>query len=235
MKGSDERDLTVVDVLERFRGTVERLNTQLMNLTSSSSSDLVTQYLDLIESHIAKAEEFLLEEALAEFVSFSDTEVNITHVPNGIQFTPRAGGLRISDIPLWLAGNISPRKSPPNYHRARPWVRRVTWWYALIRHLKRQYLNTVWKHESLLTDVPPKYAHVTLKFRVTSKNIRDLDHYSVSPLINALVSNGLLLSDHAERLTYTSIWLPETGKDVLDVDVQYSNSKPLYLCNESSL
>lgn len=212
-----------IQVLLCFRQTMDCMNEQLTKLTINDMYEATTNQLEQIEQFQAQVEHYLLEESFARLATYQEqsNDVIIQHIPDGIRFLPTPEGVSILGIPLWMMGHKSKKKFPPIYHRDRPMIRKIPMWHAIVHHLKVTYLQSVWKGNSVLPEKPSGYAHVLLHFHTDHLQTRDLDHYDVAPVINACVSNGLLLSDHPKRLSFTTIWDEDTDQPQLDVRVRY--------------
>lgn len=213
-------------ILQWFRETMARMSEQLLKLTANDEFEPITDELELIEQYQNRVEEYLLEETFAELASYQrkTNDVIMQHIPENMRFLPTKDGITISGIPLWMIGHKSHQKLPPLYHRNRPLVRKIPMWQAMFRHLKSTYLQSVLKTYNMLPDKPSGCAHMVFHFHTNHLNVRDLDHYDIAPIINACVSNGLLLSDHPSRLSLTMIWNETKDQPRLDVHVRYLDS-----------
>jgi len=221
-------------ILRQFYTTFNRMQRQLIALTGGDSSEEVIEYLESIEEQASRVEQYLLEEALADYIDKDSPEISFVNLPAYLMLTPHKGGLSLRNVPLWTIKSVGHRtaKNPLNNHRGRPAVRRNVFWNELIHHLKIEYLKKVWQHESNVPKVPPYYTHALLKYRTFDHDIQDLDHYSVTPIINAFVGNGFLLSDHPSRLEYTMTWDNDSAnQNVLDIYLSYYSKNPAYLNN----
>lgn len=217
----DEHD--PIQVLLRFRQTMAHMNERLIHLTANDEFETFTDELEQIERYQEQIENYLLEECFGTLAKYERRTNNVIleHIPDDIQFSPTSDGITISRIPLWMIGHKSHKKLPLIYHRDRPMIRKISMWQAIIGHLKSSYLRTVLQEDNVLWAKPAGYAHVVFDFQTNHLQVRDLDHYDVAPIINALVSNGLLVSDHPSRLSFTMIWNEVSEPSRLDLHVRY--------------
>lgn len=212
-----------IQVLLWFRQAMARMNEQLIHFTPNDEFGTFTGELEQIERYQEQIENYLLEECFGTLATYERQTNNVIleHMPDDIQFLPKTDGITISGIPLWMIGHKSVKKLPPIYHRDRPMIRKIPMWQAMIGHLKSSYLRTVLQEDNVLLTKPAGYAHVVFDFHTNQLQVRDLDHYDVAPIINACVSNGLLISDHPSRLSFTMIWNEVSEPPRLDLHVRY--------------
>lgn len=212
-----------IQVLLWFRQAMARMNEQLIHFTPNDEFGTFTGELEQIEWYQEQIENYLLEECFGTLATYERQTNNVIleHMPDDIQFLPKTDGTTISGIPLWMIGHKSVKKLPPIYHRDRPMIRKIPMWQAMIGHLKSSYLRTVLQEDNVLLTKPAGYAHVVFDFHTNQLQVRDLDHYDVAPIINALVSNGLLVSDHPSRLSFTMIWNEVSEPSRLDLHIRY--------------
>ncbi|MCF8567673.1 hypothetical protein LLE49_23415 [Alicyclobacillus tolerans] len=212
-----------IHMLQWFRKTMSRMNEQMLQLTANDEYESFTHELELIEQYQELIAEYLLEESYAELATYerSTNTVTLQYAPENLRLIPTTQGVTISGIPIWMMGHKSHKRLPPIYHRDRPMIRKIPMWHAMIHQLKSTYLASVWKDSSTLPDKPSSYAHIVFHFHTDHLQVRDLDHYDVAPIINACVSNGLLLSDHPSRLSFSMIWEEDTEQPRLDLHVRY--------------
>lgn len=145
--------------------------------------------------------------------------VILDHLPPDLQLHAHEGGFVIEHIPVWMVGHRSNMKLHPLYHRDRPFIRKRQLWHDLVSHLKRTFLATTtkidWRDNGPIPDPLPPHSHMCVTFHsASSSDIRDLDNYAsvISVLTNALVSNGLMVSDHPGRFALSIEWnRAETG------------------------
>jgi len=106
-------------------------------------------------------------------------------------------------FPLWVFG-FGPENHPgvnPYSNLRNGSMLIATFWYKLTKKLVAEKLPRNYPRAKQLD---PNYgrARLTAVYHARRSQLRDLDHYSLSPLVNGLVSTGLLLADGPEDLEY---------------------------------
>jgi len=106
-------------------------------------------------------------------------------------------------LPLWLFGF-----GPENHPGVNPYSNLrsgsmliATFWYRLIKKLVAEKLPI---NYPTARELDPNYgrARLTAVYHARRGHLRDLDHYSLTHLVNGLVSTALLLADGPEDLEY---------------------------------
>jgi len=106
-------------------------------------------------------------------------------------------------LPLWLFGF-----GPENHPGVNPYSNLrsgsmliATFWYRLIKKLVAEKLPI---NYPTARELDPNYgrARLTAVYHARRGQLRDLDHYSLTHLVNGLVSTALLLTDGPEDLEY---------------------------------
>jgi len=125
-------------------------------------------------------------------------------LPDGcdVVYDETSGGYRLV-FPLWLFG-FGPENNPgvnPYANLRGGSMLIATFWYKLTKKLVAEKLPSNYPTARRL-DPAHRRARLTAVYHARRERLRDLDHYSVSPLVNGLVSTGLLLADGPEDLEY---------------------------------
>lgn len=214
-----------VTVLVALWEATSRLNSTLSRLTENDNYASTLQILEAIETSIVQAEWYIREEAYAFTAGTTQGQGNHVHftkpLPEGVSLTWSKDRPQFR-FPLWMFGFDPAKEIPPPWHEKRPYVREQVWWNALISQLT---------HCSPGFDPrckPEKQSILKLCFITRMHLAKDLDHVRVSPLVNALVYNGLLFSDHPMRLKYQIEWQEAREEDMecLEVTVLDGCSTP---------
>lgn len=214
-----------VTVLVALWETTSRLTRTLSRLTENDNYESTLQMLEAIETSISKAEWYIREEAYAFTAGTAQGWGNHVHftkpLPEDVSLTWSENQPQLK-FPLWVFGFDTAKEMPPPWHDKRPYVREQVWWNALIHQLTQSSPRFDPRRK------PEKQSILKLCFITRMHLAKDLDHVRVAALVNALVYNGLLFSDHPMRLTYQIEWQEACGKDTecLEVTVLGGCSTP---------
>jgi len=214
--------LTVPDdpiaVLVALGESTTRLSRTLTRLTKDDNYQSTLTILESINASIQHAEWYLREESYARAMGKGQSwgkHASFTQpVPDGVSLAWQGEQTRFT-FPLWMFGYGKHKDVPPPWHEDRPYVREQVFWNALIRRLMEMDAHFDPRRK------PSKDVVLKLSFMTRMSHARDLDHVCVSPLVNALVYNGLVFSDHPMRLRYFIEWeqVQDGGAERLQIDV----------------
>ncbi len=179
-------------------------------ITEPDQSEAMTAMLEKVEEIITETEWYAREEAYAAWVGHNRKYgelFKIDELPDDSVHVELEDEHPVFTFPLWMFGYSRPKNSGPALPHRRGFIRENHFWYALVKAMCQDYLE---KTQVDLNVLPCENAHITILFKTRWGYARDLDHFRLTSLVNALVRNRLLRSDHPSRLTYTVAWEPET-------------------------
>lgn len=221
-----------VDILRRYHILIAQVYETLTELTMGEDMEKVTDLLDSIEEMDSQIREYLYEEAGLTVGHYDERHGKIVFdsLPPDVRLVPTGHGFVVENLPVWMLGHGAKKKYHPLYHKNRPFVRKRQLWYWLFHKLKWDYLNEVvyWEN-SLLPKEPPHYARLVVVFRSEwGSQVGDLDHY-LAPLefvVNGMVANGLIFTDHPQHFDYAVYWEQDTAESPpsFDLRVEWANT-----------
>lgn len=165
------------------------------------------------ESHLKKAEEaayqalgIVREHAYAQWSGRGlplKEEFHLQNLPHGMELKLYQDGTVCFELPMWMFAGNQRKGMGLRYRRGLPYVLDKPFWDALIHALV----------EPVQFCIPYRVmdTHRRLRFLLHSVHpyvLRDVDHYNLSPMINALKDQGgLLYSDSPEFLALSIEWI----------------------------
>jgi len=214
-----------IAVLVALWESATRLSRTLTQLAKDDNYQSTLTILESIDASIHHSEWYLREESYAYAMGKGQSWGKNAHftqpIADGVSFEWVGEQPRFT-FPLWMLGYGKLKDAPPPWHGNRPYVREQIFWNALIRRLTETNAHFDPRRK------PSK--DVVLKVSCVTRMIhaRDLDHVSVSPLVNALVYNGLVFSDHPQRLRYSIEWeqVGDEKSERLQIDILDTYSTP---------
>lgn len=177
-----------------------------------------------IELGMESIERYLQETVFSQAAGHRTKREELTFrhpVPEGVSFRREEQTVYLT-FPLWMFGGQTKNQTHHwTYMRHKgPFAWRREFWYTLMRTLLDEPASGYTKDLHDIFNV-----HATVIYCVRRSLIRDLDHYSVTPMINAFGRTGLIRGDSPLVLSYTSVWKEVKEKDRERVEVRLEYGK----------
>jgi|GEM_PF-6804307 len=209
IEGSRSPTGNVIQVLREYNRVSYLMRKDLYSLaTAVDWLEPECALFEDIEKNHFMIQRFLVEKAYGQIASYYDPVIPTLEVHDfcGAQFLRQEDDALVFEFPAWAARDKPPRKGiPPIYHhRKSKYVLEQHFWFGIVGELlKRDGPGILWNQKSLTT------CWVDVEFRTTLQNARDLDHYHLSPLVNALKGHRIIASDHPSVLQQESRYWQE--------------------------
>ena len=210
IEGSRSPTGNAIQVLQEYNRVSYLMRKDLYSLaTAVDWLEPECAFFEDIEKNHFMIQRFLAEKAYGQIASYYDTVIPTLEVHDfcGAQFRQEDGAL-VFEFPAWAVRDRPRKGIAPIYHHPKTkYILERHFWFGMVGALlKRDGPGIQWNQDPLTT------CWVDAEFRTTLHNARDLDHYHLSPLVNALKGHWIIASDHPSVLQQESRYWQEVER-----------------------